>query len=128
MKTVSTSHGYDLFIDPRSDYIFAQLRAAVIKPDVYHAVLPEIRDVVLENRIARLMFEFDAGDPLSDDETYEFINELITKMRGMRIALVARHDKHLQSLRFAEALGAYTDRQLRSFTKEADAEKWLLED
>jgi hypothetical protein len=128
MKTGRTTHTYDLFIDPRDEYVFAQLRAAVITPDVYQAAFPDIRDTVLEKRAARLMFEFDAGDALSDEQTYQFINELIRTMKGMRIALVAGHDIHQPSLRFAEALGTYTDRQLRSFTNEAAAEKWLLEE
>jgi hypothetical protein len=124
---MSPAHEYDLSLEPREGYIYALLRTAVLTPGVYRAALSDIRKLVLRERAGRLMFEYEAAHALTDDETFELLNELTRTMPGMQIAVVSSDQKHWPSIEFAQSFGLDTGRQLRSFTKPAVAKKWLLE-
>jgi hypothetical protein len=117
---------YDLVTEVRDGYVFALVRTAVMRPEVYREVILKIRNAVFSERAGRLMFEYEAALVLNDEETFEFMNELTRLMAGMRIALVARDAKHLPSLEFVGAFGQETGRQVNSFTNTAAAEQWLL--
>jgi hypothetical protein len=125
---MSPAHEYDLSLETRKGYIYAELRSAVMTPGVYRAALSDIRKLVLLERAGRLMFEYEAAHALTDEQTFELLNELIRTMPGMQIAIVARDEKHRPSIEFARSFGLDTGRQLRSFDNPAAAEKWLLDE
>lgn len=123
---IPTTHEYNVLTKKYEGYLFVQVLTVALVPEVYHPVLKDARDVVLEERLARLMFEYEAANALTEDETFDLMTELVRVMPGMRIAVVAREERHRTSLNFAQAYGIATDQQLRSFANIGDAKKWLL--
>ena len=119
---------YNLLTEELDGYIFALVRAVALTPEVTEAIMTDVRNAVLDVRAVRLMFEYEAAHVLDDEETLGFTNELIGRMRGMRIALIARDSKHRLSLCLAEAIALDRGVEFRSFSDLTGAEQWLLDD
>ena len=85
-------------------------------PDVYRKLFKEIRTAVIAAEIGRLMFEYEAAHALTPEETFDLINELITVLPGMSIALVCRDPRHRPSLHFGATVRLGAGEERRSFT------------
>jgi hypothetical protein len=119
---------YDLFTQNRPGYFYARVRAVSLNPQLVPGLFADIRTAILEKRVARLLFEFEMAHALSEDETYELMNQLIARFPGMRIALVSNDPRHRPLLHLSAHLGFNKGDDIGSFVDPALAETWLLED
>jgi len=119
---------YDLETEVRKGYVFAYVRTPVLTPEIAEEIMIDIRDAVAEVRAARLMFEYETAHVLNDEETLQFTNALIDRMRGTKIALISRDSKHRPELCLAEGIALDRGVDFRAFTNADGVETWLLED
>ena len=119
---------YDLLTEHRGDYVFAQVRTAALTREISEEIMTDVRDAVAEVRAVRLMFEYESPHVLTDEETLEFTNTLLSRMRGTKIALISRDSKQRPALCLAEAIALDRNVDFRAFTDPAGVEEWLLSD
>ena len=85
---------YDLFTENRPGYFYARVRTVALGPGLIPGLFADIRTAILEKRFARFLFEFEMAHALTEDETYELMNQLMARFAGMRIALVSSDPRH----------------------------------
>jgi hypothetical protein len=124
--TSPTALEFDVFAESRDSYIFALVRAAKLTPELCRIAFSNVREAILDAREGRLMLEYDSGSSLTDEETFQLMNELTAIMPGMQIALVARDHSHKRSLEFAQVLALDRALDFRSFNNLNSAEQWLF--
>ena len=117
---------YDLVTQERRGYIYARVRTVEMTREIARRILGEIRSVVADLRAGLLLFEYELAHAMTDEQTLDFLSEIIATMPGMRIALVTTDSRHLPSLKFGTAIGLEAGQEYASFTDLETAEAWLL--
>jgi hypothetical protein len=117
---------YDLVTQERRGYIYARVRTVEMTRDVAHKLLREVRSAIAEVRAGRLLFEYELAHAMTDEQTLEFLTEMIQTMPGMQIALVTTDVRHMPSLEFGAAIGLEAGQEYASFTDVDTAEAWLM--
>lgn len=118
--------GFELLIEPRGDYLRAQVNGEHDSFEISLAYWSGIaRECHARGTTRLLVVENirEAGNPLDLERLVEGIIAL--GFHGVKVAFVDLIDEHLKAMEYGEILARERDITGRVFAHESDAERWL---
>jgi hypothetical protein len=123
-----TEKCYSLVFEERPDYLYARVEAPTISRDIAAAYLDEVASECASREYRRLLIDRDIPEMLEDTAIYFITNVFLEKTRGVRMAVVDRHQENANSMRYAIQVARDAGFPNRSFDDLREAEKWLLDE
>jgi hypothetical protein len=117
---------YDLTFEVREQYLYAKATAEQVNEQVARAYLQEICEKLRETGLDRVMIDRDMPGVLSDAAVFNISRDSAQWFRGVKVAIVNRHQPFHDSLKFSMNVAANRGGHNELFSDEESAERWLL--
>jgi len=117
---------YRLKFEDRKGYLYAHAEADTITEEIVRGYIDEVHAKVCEGRYQRVMIDRDISGTLPDAVVFNISKDTAQSFRGIKVALVNRHEPFHDSLRFSMNVAANRGGTNELFADEISAEEWLL--
>ncbi len=123
--TAPTKHGYELYFEPRDDYLYVLVRSETINVDTAIAYLEEIAAKCKELKYKCILLERDIPVILTGADLFFATNYFLNITKGKRVAFVNPHNTVDEDMDFAILVARNRGASHRVCRTVEAAEKWL---